>query len=554
MKQSVNHTFYPSPLSLKFLAYATLAFTILSVDLNYGYVLTLDMIFTPKLSAPNQPSNNYYWQKLLHLINFILSGQIIEKIMVFNILFLCGYSIHRLIDTKSEWPKYFAGIIYTINPFTYERWMAGQYLILAGYSLLPFLVKSLLTFVRSPSRKTSLLLCIWYVAMAVLSVQMLILAAILGLLIVAVHVSSIHNKIYFRRIVFYSSVLVLSFFLFNIYWLIGVFRGTSPISQTIGAITSNDLTAFTTASNPHLGLFFNVLTMYGFWEERFHRYVMPNANIGLWLGLFSILAVLIVLGIRARWHTDRETAIVFLITGAIGFVMACGIEAPLTGLLVKWVITSLPLMKGFREPEKFSILLVFSYVYFASYGVDFLYSHFHNWSIRQRELLMCCLILVPLIYVSTMLFGFGGQLTPVNYPASWYGFDSYLSAHPASGKLLFLPWNEYMSYDFSPRIIANPAPQFFYQAPVIAGTDAQFGTVYQSTATPTALFIENQILKKAYQTDLGLSLAKIHVQYVLLANGYDYSQYGFLNHQTDLRVLSSKPGLTVYLNEAYKRT
>jgi hypothetical protein len=537
------------------LAYTISALFVMARLIQAGYVLVLDMVFTPKLSAPRSLSNSYSWLELLHLINIVLPGQIIEKLIIFLILFLCGYGMHRLIETKSEWPKYFAGVFYTINPFTYERWMAGQYLIIADYSLLPFFVKSLLLFVDSPSRKSMFYLCLWYIAIAMLSVQMLVLAAIIGIAVVIANLFSYHSdfKLYLQRLASYSIGLVCLFFALNCYWLVGVFRGTSPISQTISVIGSNDLSAFTTASNPHVGLFLNVISMYGFWEERFHRYVMPNSNIGLWLFLFLIFAVLIGLGIRARFRSDRSLTIAFIVVGLIGFIMACGVEAPVTGPFVKWIVTSWPLMKGFREPEKFSALLVFVYVYFSAFGVDFLYSHFHFWSIRSREFMMCCFILVPLVYVSTMLFGFGGQLKPVNYPASWYAFDSYLSIHPASGKLLFLPWNEYMSYDFSPRIIANPAPQFFYQASVIAGTDAQFGNVYQSTATPTTLFVENQILKKAYQTNLGISLSKIHVQYVLLAAGYDYAQYGFLQRQADLKVLSDRPGLTVYRNEAYRR-
>jgi hypothetical protein len=539
--------------NLRFYILCTLFVTLIIFPvLRPGYILSFDMVFTPKFAIQSQLSNAYVWQSTLRTINFVLPSQIIEKLIMFLILFLCGYGMHRLIDTKSSWPQYFAGVFCTINPFTYERWMAGQYLIIAGYSLLPFLVKSLFLFVSSPSRKSTVYLCLWYAAIAILSVQMLVLAAIVGIAIIIAHVFSSRTRANLPKLASYSIGLIFLFLVLNCYWLISVLRGTSPISQTISAITSNDFSAFTTASNPHVGLFLNVLTMYGFWLERFHRYVMPNANVGLWLGLFLIFAILIGLGVRARFRSDRSITIALIIVGLIGFVMACGVEAPITGPVVRWVITSLPLMKGFREPEKFSALLVFSYVYFAGYGVDFLYSYFRHWSVRSRELLMCCLIIVPLVYVSTMLFGFAGQLTPVNYPASWYVFDSWLAAHPAQGKLLFLPWNEYMSYDFSPRIIANPAPQFFYQASVIAGTDAQFGSVYQSTATPTALFVENQILKKAYQTNLGISLAKIHVQYVLLADGYDYAQYGFLRQQTDLKIMSNKPGLTVFRNEAYR--
>jgi hypothetical protein len=278
---------------------------------------------------------------------------------------------------------------------------------------------------------------------------------------------------------------------------------------------------------------------------------MPNVHVVLWIVLFTILALIIAFGIRRVWKSDKKKVIIMGIAGVIGYVIASGINAPVTGPLTNFFITKVPFMEGFREPEKFSALLVLTYCYFGAFGVDWIIQYTKSIDQRIRELIPVALLLLPVLYVPIMLFGFAGQLKPVNYPASWYSFNAMLERSPATGKVLFLPWNEYQSYNFSPRIIANPAPAFF-DATVISGTDAQFGAVYQSTVTPTSAFIENQILAKAYETNLGTKLASIHVEYVLLAQGYDYKQYGFLNDQTDLKLISSRPGLYVYLNEVYK--
>lgn len=535
-----------------YLIYACIALLVFLPLLKPGFILTLDMVFTPKLLKPHNLSDTYLFQQLLHTINFIVLGQVTEKLLIFMILFVCGVSMHRLINTRSPWPKYFAGVFYMINPFTYERWMAGQYLIIAGYALLPFLFRSLLNFLANPSKKTSLYLTLWYTLLAILSVQMLVLAAFLGAVVIVAKLLSKHEQVYRRKLIGYCALAVTATFILNIYWLIGVIRGTSPISQTIDSVGNVDLSAFTTASGPHGNLLLNVLTMYGFWLERFHKYAMPNANIFLWLGIFFLLAVLIALGIRAKWRKERSLTTAFLVCALIAFIMACGINAPLFGPLVRWVILHVPLMKGFREPEKFSALLVFVYVYFAAYGLDWLLVHFKNWSVGKREVLAGAAIALPLVYVSTMLFGFAGQLKPVNYPTSWYSFNNQLLKHPATGKVLFLPWNEYMSYGFSPRVIANPAPGFFYNASIVSGTDADFGGVLDPNPTPTSLFIENRVLSHTDQDNLGAVLAtRLHVQYVLLANGYGYTTYTWLTRQHDLKLISNKPGLEVFVNEAF---
>jgi hypothetical protein len=380
---------------------------------------------------------------------------------------------------------------------------------------------------------------------------MLVLAAILGIVIVAASLLSKGSKEYRYRLVGYGSLASAAAIVLNSYWLLGIARGTSHISRTIDQIGNSDLSAFTTASGPHGNLFFNVLSMYGFWLERFNRYVMPNANVFLWIIIFLLFAILIGMGIFDRWHKDRKLTTALLLCGLIGFIMAYGIEAPITGPAVHWIVLHVPLMKGFREPEKFSALLVLVYAYFASYGLDRLLFHIRSWSPGKRELLAGGALALPVLYVSTMPFGFVNQLKPVNYPASWYSFNQQLLKVPPSGKVLFLPWHEYMSYDFSPRIIANPAANFFYNAKIISGTDAEFGGLNDPHPTPISRFIEGQVLARTNETNLGTSLAKLNVQYVLVAHGYDYSAYGWVGHQSDLKLLSSRPGLEVFINEAY---
>jgi hypothetical protein len=536
----------------RWVAYAAMALLVMGPMLMRGFVLTLDMVFTPKLPVPHGSSNAFVWQWALHIINFVFPGQVIEKSVIFVILLLCGIGMHRLVETKSQWPRYFAGLFYTINPFTYERWMAGQYLVLFGYALLPFLVKALVSLYSSPSRRNTLRVVLWFTAIALVSVHFLVLGALLAVIMFVVYMLAHPSKEnYYRDMWRSGGLIVLGVVVLNSYWLIGVLNGHSPISQTIDSIGNVDLSAFTTAYNVHAGLFFNVLSMYGFWLERFGRYAMPNHILILWYGGFALIAVLVVSGAWKLKLQKSLLAVSLAIAAVIGLVMALGVEAPFTGSLTRWVITHVPLMKGFREPEKFSALLVLAYAYFAAWGLQGILDWIPAKAEAAREWICYAALLLPLVYVSTMAFGFVNQLKPVNYPASWYSFNKQLQKDPPTGKLLFLPWHEYMSYDFTPRIIANPAPDFFYTAQVISGTNAQFGGLNDPTPTLTSTFIENQVLAHTNLTTLGIQLAKLHIQYVLLANGYDVSSYGWLNQQTDLKLVSRQPGLAVYQNRAY---
>src|SRR5208282_5977099 len=78
--------------------YSILSALIITPLLKSGYVLTLDMIFTPKILAPHGLSNTYVWQYLLHYMNLIVNAQSIEKLILFLILELSGIGIHKLIN------------------------------------------------------------------------------------------------------------------------------------------------------------------------------------------------------------------------------------------------------------------------------------------------------------------------------------------------------------------------------------------------------------------------------------------------------------------------
>ncbi len=535
------------------LFYIFLSIIIIFPMLMNGFILTLDMVFTPKLPTPTSVSNGYLLQELLHFVNFVLPGQIIEKIIIFSILLFCGIAMHQLIDTKSSWPKYFAGIFYTINPFTYERWMAGQYLVIFGYALLPIVIKSLFSFAYAPSLKKSAQLALLFSVIGILDLHMFVLALISGLIIILLQLIKLSSsKKGQYKLIKYSGISALSLLILNSYWLIGVVKGSSQISQTLGNITNNDFAAFTTASNPHFGLLFNVESMYGIWLESLHHFIMPNNNAVLWVILFICILALAVLGIYSHWKTSKLQTLSVGIIGLIGGFVALGVNAPVAGRINNFILTKVPFMNGFREPEKFSALLVLAYCYFAAYGVDFLLVKLRKWPKQIQDIVPLVLLCLPLLYVPTMLFSFAGQLKPVQYPTSWYQFNKYLLAQPAKGSILFLPWHEYMSYDFAPRVIANPAPEFFYSSRVLSGTNAQFGEVFQAYPDPTSNFIVNQILDKPNENDLGNTLNHIHVQYVLLANGYDVHLYNWLYTKSDLKVVNKQPGLTVFVNEKYK--
>ncbi len=540
------------------LNYGLLALLIMGPMLLGGYILTLDMVFTPHIPAPTVISNLYILQWLMHIVNYALPSQIIEKLIIFSILLVSGVGMHFLANlvwqhvaigkkqiSEKSVALYTAGVLYVINPFTYERWMAGHYLFLGGYALLPWLIRTCLKFVHKPSQRTAYQLALWLTAIALVSVHILVIALIAILVSLGLNFKTKTKQLLKPLVIF-----VLTFITLNLFWLIGVVNGSSPINQTIRTIDNSHLEAFTTSANPKAGLLPNVIGLRGFWLERFHRFALPSANTGLGVLIFLLVFSLIVLGARQLWQINKRLALSVGGLGLLGFILAAGVHAPLWGRANRWLILHVPGMRGFREPQKFSVLLVLAYCIFVSFGVNWLANKLASYKPSRANLAWGSLVLVGLL-TPTMLLGFGGQLKPVNYPASWYSFNNQLKTEKGSYKVLFLPWHQYMSFDFNPRIIANPAPNFF-DKPVIAGDNSEFGTVFRDTYNPTSDYIEQKILGQAGIPDMGSRLAKINVKYVLLANAPDTNKYDFLNHQSQLNEVVYSSSLRVYLNTEYK--
>ena len=119
-----------------------------------GYILTLDMVWPEKFKL-NQffgwsENLNGHSLKMINslplkifyfLLNQFLPSWIIQKIVLTSILFFAGIGAYQLAPVKNRVAKLFAGLLYMINPFTYIRFLVGQYNVLIGHMLLPFLVK-----------------------------------------------------------------------------------------------------------------------------------------------------------------------------------------------------------------------------------------------------------------------------------------------------------------------------------------------------------------------------------------------------------------------------
>jgi len=515
--------------------YAALAILILLPVLLPGYVLTLDMVFTPHMPWPTELTNTYLLDILLWLFNQILPGDVLQKIVLFGILLLAGVGMHlltrQLSRTVSHWQvaACFAGVFYMINPFIYARLMAGQWQVLLGYALFPFLVSALIRLLNNPSWKAGMWAAVWMIAILIASVHFVgILFIVLPLFFVAGVMKYWKQCGKIWQFTLQLLTASLATLILSSYWIAPALLG-GKVGEIATRANDAQFSAFATHSGP-LGPVGEVLRLQGFWAEVRELFVLPQDVMPLWGLLVFVLWVLVILGAVQLWRINRPIALVMISSIVVGIVLA-------TSPFMQWLSGAFPLLGGYREPHKFIVLVALGFSVLAAFGVRYLVSkrkHKKPWA-------ALCLAL-PLVITPTMFWAGGGQLRSVDYPREWYALNQQLKDNVPSGKkVLFLPWHMYAPYSFSNgRIIANPAEKFF-QVPMIISDDPEFADIAPNRHDPVKQQLA-AILEERPQ-DMSQQLQDLTISHVVLAKEQDWQEYDSLGQ---LPILYENDKLIVY--------
>jgi len=524
--------------------YLLAALAVMLPLLGPGFILTLDMVFTPTLPMPEAVTSSYVFHAGLHYLNFFIPSDVLEKLMLLSILILSGIGMHRLVrflkqDVGLE--IYVASIFFMINPFVYSRFMAGQYNVLLGYALLPWFVKLLISFGRSPKLGNALKLGSLAAAVGIVAIhtvgELALITAVAGC--IALWRYRRHLRSYVR----YGLIAGAVFLVISSYWLVPLAMGKGSTAQTIDQFTIADTQAFaTTGQNPLVRLG-NIVRLQGFWAEERGLYLLPQDRAVLW-GLMALIIIVLVIWGGVKLWRKRPTLVAFFgVSALIAMILAAGAIEPLA--------RHVPPLAGYREPHKLVGLVALSYSVLLAFGVQAALARARRKSEMLYSLGAVFLLLLPLLFTRTMLWGFAGQLSPRQYPADWFSINKRLEQDREDFAVLFLPWHQYMSFHFADRIIASPAPAFFSK-PMVVSADPELGGATSGRATAQQRALDN-ILASQDKQAFAKQLAAHNIKYIVLAKDLDYRDYDYLNDQSDLVRTSNYDTAILYRNEAWGR-
>lgn len=500
-----------------------------------GYILQYDMVFVP------HPHINWWAYRsgqglysslpvtaILAGLGHILPMDLVQKIFLVLIFYGAAVALYLSAPVRSQPARFLAGIAYSANPFTYDRLLAGHWLFLAGYALLPLVAQGLFQALTTNKRSACARAILFWTAAALCSPHFLMIGAVL---FVALSVALIRTKLSLKSALCIGAGVALA----NSWWLLPVLTSHN-FTQTFSA---RELYAFASQPSSQYGLWFNLLSFQGFWYEGWRKWgdyiaFWPFVSIAWLLPAWAGATVMFKSSDALRRYT-----VGLALAGAIGLAYAAG-PASFIGPGNVWVFSHVPGMTGLREPQKLLSLYVLAVGLFCAFGLELLFNA-RRWLAGvglTLTLSVVCLLAWPL------LFAAHGQMHTVSYSDSWSWLAERLRVDGPHANVVVLPWDIYINKNFTGHLTANPAEAYYGQR-AIASQRAGLANV-ADYVDPRYLPLQ-QSIDRHDPRGFNLAASKLQARYVVLVHSEEDASFAWLQKSPVMSRVHQDSQITIFM-------
>jgi len=342
-----------------------------------GFLFGTDWPGPRTIPWPTQFATTWPLQILLATCSKLVSAELTAKLLILGTVFTAAFLAYGALPVGDFIPRCMASLIYVLNPFVYGRLHYGQLFLLGGYAVLPWVASRIHQLVKQPDRGRAFGLAASLLVLGAFSPHLILLASFL------VAISAVFGALFQRMsppyVVRLGRSLVTTFgmwLIFSTYWLVPYLAGESVESKVVAQVSSGDLLAFRSVADPTLGLFPNLLGLYGFWAENVGRFPSLKLFVPYWylalLGLLFLAApgVISILFIHNSPFRDlRGWVITLVVVGIIALVLEAGVAEPHIAPLVGWLDRVFPPYRGMRDAGKWAALLAVVYAQVVPLGL-----------------------------------------------------------------------------------------------------------------------------------------------------------------------------------------
>jgi hypothetical protein len=450
----------PSPWPARLLA-AVVALLVTAPALAPGFVLLRDMVFVPRqdldldaLGLGGGLPRAVPVDAVTALLTAVVPGDLVQKAVLVGLVFAAVLGAARLVpagpDGRRGAAGLVAGLVYGWSPYLAERLLEGHWTLLLAYAALPWIARAALG-VRAgaPGALPRLVLAC---APAALTPTGAVLAA------------GVVGALAGRRALPLAGGTVLALAL---PWIVA-----GALHPSGGASDPAGVAAFAARGEGWGGPLLSLLGGGGIWNAD----AVPASRGSVLMPVTTLL----LLGLAAVGWSAREVlrgpGRRLVVLGAVGLLLAVAATLPGTALLLEFAVREVPGAGLLRDAQKWVAWEALPLAVGAGLGARRLARE-----VRLRGLpglgaaVAGTALLLPVIAVPDLVWGVGGRLEPVRYPAEWAQVRGALAEETGDGDVLVLPFGAYRAFDWNDsRPQLDPA-QRWLPRPVVADDELVVG-------------------------------------------------------------------------------
>ena len=446
-----------------------------------GIALRGDMVFAPDqpwkpagLGLDGSVPRAVPMDALVSLLDEALPGALLQRLLLTGALLAGGLGIARVTAGFRASAQVAAVVVYLWNPWVYERLAIGQWPMVLGYGLLPWLVLAAARAREGRPRgwpATALLL----VGAAVCAPSAGLVATLLCVVVVATAGRA-------RPVLAVLAAGTVA----NLPWIVPGVLGPAIDG------TSAQFADFAARGESGLGAAASLLSMGGIWKSSI---VPPERTHVVVVAVAALASVAFLVGFRyAVPVLGRRSAAGVAAGGGLSFALALLPAVGPVGDALGSLSESWPAVGVLRDSQRYLAPLGLVLAVGAAALVDRLVRAAGARAPGLRAV-AGLLVAAPVLLLPSLAWGLGGAIRPVDYPADW---DEVAAAvGDSGGATVVLPWTgSYRGYAWNDRrAVLDPAARLlpgdvlvddrvFLRDHVLAGEDPFLARVGRAWGEP----------------------------------------------------------------------
>jgi hypothetical protein len=443
---------------------ALLTLAVLAPALAPGFVLSFDMVFSPRhflvpdaLGVGTAAPRAVPVDALVALLTPAIPGALLQKLALVAILFLAGLGASRLLPAAPLVVRLVTATAYVWNPYVAERLVIGHWALLVAYAGLPWLVRCALAARGGGLHALARLVVVSAICSVTPSGGLLA-----GLVVVVV--MCLPSTSWRAR-----GTAALMLVVVNApWWLPGILaRSSLPVDD-------GGVGAFAARADTRWGDIGSLLGLGGIWNKQ----VVPDSRGTLFAAVALVLVLAVgAVGMAALSRTARPLLVVLTAMGVLGLGLAALGTFPAGRDLLETLTRNVPAAGLLRDGQKFVALLApleaVSFATGAKVLADLLVRR--AGSLLGSRAVLAGALLLPLVALPDLAWGVSNRLEAVSYPSDWTRVRQVLLDQRGHGDVLALPWSAFRQFEWNDgRTSLDPAARFF-PVTVVGSTDLVVG-------------------------------------------------------------------------------